>query len=107
LSTALRVKEYLRNRNETLPANVELLLVNDESLATIAMLDVLVSNALAGIVLARFAHRFIGETDLTSSFGDLGPSGRDGACPVRPECRWRALFSGFHVVDPVLATPQT
>ncbi|MEH6584766.1 MAG: efflux RND transporter permease subunit, partial [Halioglobus sp.] len=51
LSTAKTVKAYLKEKNAALPADVELLLVNDETLATTAMLDVLIANAFAGIVL--------------------------------------------------------
>jgi multidrug efflux pump subunit AcrB len=51
LGTAFRVKDYLAQRNNTLPADVELILVKDDTLETMAMLDVLISNALAGITL--------------------------------------------------------
>jgi multidrug efflux pump subunit AcrB len=52
LGTALGVKAYLEQRRATLPADVDLLLVNDDSVATSSMLDVLISNAAAGIVLS-------------------------------------------------------
>jgi hypothetical protein len=45
------VKAYLEQRRGTLPADVDLLLVNDDSVPTSSMLDVLISNAAAGIVL--------------------------------------------------------
>ena len=51
LSTAYRVKDYLKQKNETLPADIELLLVNDDTVATVAMLDVLIGNAIVGIIL--------------------------------------------------------
>lgn len=51
LSTAYNIKEYLEKKNLSLPADVELILVNDDTLAITAMLNVLVSNALAGMVL--------------------------------------------------------
>ncbi|MEH6587358.1 MAG: efflux RND transporter permease subunit [Halioglobus sp.] len=51
LGTANRVKDYLANKNKLLPADVELILVNDSTKATQAMLDVLISNAIVGIIL--------------------------------------------------------
>jgi multidrug efflux pump subunit AcrB len=51
LGTANRVKEYLALRNTQLPADVELILVNDDTKDTVAMLEVLISNASAGIIL--------------------------------------------------------
>ena len=51
LGTANRVKEYLAVKNTRLPADVELILVNDDTKATVAMLEVLISNAIAGIIL--------------------------------------------------------
>jgi multidrug efflux pump subunit AcrB len=51
LSTAGRVKAYLAEKNKQLPADVELILVDDDTKATVAMLEVLISNAAAGIVL--------------------------------------------------------
>ncbi|MFT5484296.1 MAG: multidrug efflux pump subunit AcrB, partial [Halieaceae bacterium] len=51
LGTATLLKEYVSAKNKSLPADIELLLVNDDSLATEAMLEVLVSNAIVGIIL--------------------------------------------------------
>jgi multidrug efflux pump subunit AcrB len=51
LSTAYRVKDYIEERNTRLPADVRLLLIKDDTVATTAMLDVLISNAIAGIIL--------------------------------------------------------
>jgi multidrug efflux pump subunit AcrB len=51
LGTANRVKEYLALKNSQLPADVELILVNDSTKATQAMLDVLIGNAIVGIIL--------------------------------------------------------
>jgi multidrug efflux pump subunit AcrB len=51
LSTAYRVKDYIKQKNTELPSDVHLLLINDDTLATTAMLDVLISNAIAGIIL--------------------------------------------------------
>jgi multidrug efflux pump subunit AcrB len=51
LGTANRVKDYLENKRPQLPADVELLLVNDDTKGTVAMLDVLISNAVVGIIL--------------------------------------------------------
>jgi multidrug efflux pump subunit AcrB len=41
----------IAEKNTELPADVELLLVTDDTLATTSMLDVLISNAIAGIIL--------------------------------------------------------
>ncbi len=51
LGTANRIKTYLANKRRQMPADVELLLVSDDTRATVAMLDVLVSNAFFGIAL--------------------------------------------------------
>ncbi|MFT7286276.1 MAG: multidrug efflux pump subunit AcrB [Halieaceae bacterium] len=51
LSTANGVREYVDKRNRILPADVHLYMVNDESKITSDMLEVLVGNALFGIVL--------------------------------------------------------
>jgi len=51
LGTAYLVKEYVEQKNKNLPSDVQLLLVNDDTVGTVAMLDVLISNAFAGIVL--------------------------------------------------------
>ena len=51
LGTAERVKEYLALKRGQLPADVELILVNDDTKTTVAMIDVLISNAIVGIIL--------------------------------------------------------
>jgi multidrug efflux pump subunit AcrB len=51
LGTGFLVKDYIAQKNADLPADVELLLVTDDTLATTSMLDVLISNAIAGIIL--------------------------------------------------------
>ena len=51
LGTANLVKDYLADKNRQLPADVELILVNDDTKGTVAMLEVLISNAIAGIIL--------------------------------------------------------
>jgi multidrug efflux pump subunit AcrB len=51
LSTARRVRNYVDKRNLTLPADVHLYMLNDESKITSDMLKALIGNALFGIVL--------------------------------------------------------
>ncbi len=51
LSTAKRVKAFVESRKAMMPADVKLTIVNDTSRTTTDMLDVLVGNAIAGIVL--------------------------------------------------------
>ncbi len=51
LGTANRVKAYLEAKRQHLPADVQFIVIMDDSKNTLAMLDVLVSNAIAGIFL--------------------------------------------------------
>ena len=51
LGTSGRVKEYIETKNETLPADMEIMLIQDDSITTVKMIDVLVGNAIAGIIL--------------------------------------------------------
>jgi multidrug efflux pump subunit AcrB len=51
LSTATRLREFVDQRNALLPAGVRLYMLNDESRITSDMLEVLVSNAIFGILL--------------------------------------------------------
>lgn len=51
LGTAVRVKDFIKEKNAHMPADVDLFIVNDESLSTLAILEVLIGNGIAGIIL--------------------------------------------------------
>ncbi len=54
LGAAERIKAFIEQKNQLLPTNMQLVVVNDSSKLTTNMLDVLIGNALAGIVLVFF-----------------------------------------------------